>query len=202
MAAIKYSKASGFTLVEMLVALAVTSLLIGLVYGAVRIGEKSARTLFGHGDRMEALWIGWHYLDNALRHAVPMPPGDDESDRTGFHGTADRLSFVADLPPGAAPGGPSLVTLKMEQESGKTRLAVTQLPLPANADETGYRAILVTKLDSLEISYYDTRDDTSPKWKHEWEDQRYLPRLVRIQVRPTEGPDWPPIVARPLTGYR
>ena len=54
----------GFTLVEMLVALGIATLLVSLVYGSIRVGQRSARALDRQVEQAEVMRIGWQFKES------------------------------------------------------------------------------------------------------------------------------------------
>jgi general secretion pathway protein J len=200
-------RSHGFTLVEMLVALAVAGLLVSLVYGAVRIGHRAAQAADVLVERNEIMRIGWRFLHDALSRARPVQDPERREDLTGFRGEPDRLEFVADLPAYTGPGGLTRIALWRDAAGRDDRLLVSRRRHDASgeaaSDEAIREAVLVERLDDVEIRYFGRLDDAeTSRWHAAWDSERFLPNLVQIQVRPTAAPAWPVIIARPLTGTR
>ena len=73
--------------------------------------------------------------------------------------------------------------------------------IPDDAD----RSILAEGIDSIKLGYYGrdagTNDTASdPSWRDHWDDNQRLPLLVRIDVKPKQGPPWPTLFVAPRTG--
>lgn len=196
----------GFTLVEMLVAISVASLLIGLVYGAVRVGQRSAAAMDRQVEQSEVMRIGWEFLHNALTRARAVANPDDDDDRSGFAGSANALSFVADMPAYVGLGGLMRIDLAVEDDRDGRLLVLSRRRFDSvegatAADEYVERAVLVDELDALQIAYFGrTERNEAPEWRDQWQGIDALPDLVRIRVRPAGSRDWPELVAAPLTG--
>jgi general secretion pathway protein J len=197
----------GFTLVEMLVSLSVASLLVGLVYGSVRIGQRSAAAVDERVEDAEVMRIGWEFLHDAVRRARPMPDPKVDDDPTSFDGGLDRLSFVADMPAYVGLGG--LMRIGLAQESGvdADRLIVSRERFditgdaPEPAPDAIQHAVLVDRLERIEITYFGQRpDDDVARWHDTWQDLPAIPNLIRIEVAPSDGPVWPVLIASPSTG--
>jgi len=195
----------GFTLVEMLVALSIAGLLVSLVYGAVRVGQRSADALGTHTEAAEVMRIGWQYLHNALARARPMLDPDLPDNRTGFHGTRDRLQFIANMPAHVGIGGPMRITLSAQTGDDGYQLVLTRSrPDPSRTSDgvdADQQAILVEHLDRLNISYFGRQEGSAtPVWLDSWRNPRTLPNLIRVSVEPTATPAWPVLIASPMTG--
>ena len=195
----------GFTLVEMLVAISVAALLVSLVYGAVRVGQRSADALDERIEGAEVMRIGWQYLHGALTRARPVLDPTRDEDPSGFHGNAERLSFIADMPAYVGVGGLFRIRLGVADIAEGRQLLLSRErfdPLTEQAPEASpEKAVLVERLDHLMIAYYGQQDaDDDPAWHAAWDGPHTLPNLVRIDIKPAGGRAWPVLMARPLTG--
>jgi len=193
----------GFTLVEILVALSVSALLVSLVYGAVRVGQRSARALGVHTTQAEVMRIGWQFLHNALTQARPVPDPSDVQNRTSFEGAAHSLSFVADMPAHMGLGGLMQITLEIEETPAGRQLVLSRRRIGTPPqDDSVESAVLVEDIDTLSITYFgQAKGDGVPNWYGNWDDShRTLPNLLQISVKPTDGPAWPELIASPMMG--
>jgi len=192
----------GFTLVEMLVSLMAASLLIGLCYGSILLGQRSAHLVWKKASADERLMSGWKFLQNAVRMAyVPSVP-DANGDRTHFHGRIDHISFLSNLPQGAGIGGISQIRLFLrETDTGTKEIVLEKVPYGIVTDTPPalIQAVLLENAESLEISYQSRdHDGDESEWREEWTDPDHLPALVRIQIKPADAPAWPLLLVAPL----
>jgi general secretion pathway protein J len=195
----------GFTLVEMLVAISVAALLVSLVYGAVRVGQRSARAMEVRTEDTEAMRIGWQFLHDAVSRARPVSDPRETENQTGFYGSADKLEFVADMPAYVGLGGLIRIRLASTATHEADQLLLTRerfdKSLPEATIDGIEEAVLVEDLDKLQIAYFGQVERTaSPAWHSRWSSPDTLPNLVSISVVPAEGRAWPILIARPLTG--
>jgi len=195
----------GFTLVEMLVALSVAALLVSLVYGSVRVGQRSAAALGVQTEEAEVMRIGWQFLHDALAQARPVADPDNPGDRTGFRGEPERLSFVADMPAYIGIGGPMRIGLNAMATADGYQLRLTRRRLDETqvsaSEEPREQAVLVEDLDRLAIAYFGQQArSAAPTWHSSWDSTGNLPNLIRISVKPAGAPSWPVLIASPLTG--
>ncbi len=195
----------GFTLVEILIALSIGALLISLVYGAVRIGQRSTTALIDQTGDNEVMRIGWQFTHDALTRALPIPSRDNSDDKTLFIGNPDRIQFVADMPAYVGIGGLMQIALGIETSPKGEQLVLTRQHFDkatASATaETAQQAVLVDELDGFDVRYFGATDiGVAPSWQSDWPSQVILPNLIQIRVTPKDGEPWPLLVARPLTG--
>jgi prepilin-type N-terminal cleavage/methylation domain-containing protein len=111
-------KARGFTLVEMLVTLAMVALVTGLLWQALatvaQIEGQLARTrTLSNDDQLRRAWV-----EQALTGTMTGPQGDP----VRFSGRAMRLSTYTTMPPWPGSLGPELMTLELERIDDGQRL--------------------------------------------------------------------------------
>ena len=185
----------GFTLVELLLALAIVGALIAIAFGGLRVAvaawERGEDRAEAHQHvRSVALTLGRAlsatYPYRASRSLAPEPV-------VLFAGTERRVEFVTQRAPFpfSIPIAFTAVVFAFD-DGGEPGLVVRQRPLP-NQDpfdkaEVVYRDSTVT---SLKLAYLDEGG-----WKDSWDgaEAKATPRAVRISVattlngRPTELP--------------
>ena len=164
------TRASGFTLLEVMLAIVLTGLVVLLAYGAAQVSyDAQARLRANIGALQEARALR-ELLQDALRSArAPQRPGDP---RFTLH--AGRLSFVT------AGGGPPidpdydwLVTI----EPGADGLEFSATPVGrAPATVVTFRVPGVTRWDVRALA------PSQLQWLEEWPQTTLLPRAVAITM--------------------
>lgn len=205
--------ARGFTLLEMLVAISVLTVLVSLVYGMLRMGSRSWESSATRIEATETMRIGWSFLQRALNNARAVPTKIPETEGIHFIGDSAALEFVTDLPAYLGTGGLHAIGLGMEDDpDGEHKLLVLyRIPLgdyeaiSEGEPEQLQQAILAENVEELTIEYYgvDSKEDSDSEqaaWTTEWQYQKSLPILVKLLVTLTEGEAWPILVAHPHLG--
>ncbi len=111
-------KARGFTLVEMLVTLAIVALVSGLLWQALATvaqleGQLARTRSLSNDDQLRRAWI-----EQALAGTMAGPQGDP----VRFSGRDRRLSSYTTMPPWPGSLGPELMTLELERNGDGQRL--------------------------------------------------------------------------------
>lgn len=198
------SRQQGFTLVEMLVAFSVVALLVGLVYGAVRIGQRSVDAANRQAADTEVIYFAWQFLRDAVAQARPGADGD-ETDSHAFLGARDSLEFTAWLDGYVGGIGLFRIRLAPASTSGGQELVLTRTRLargPPHEDVgESQHAVLVDAVERVQIRYFGAREPEEPAaWHDDWAKEQALPNLVLIQVEPEDAAAWPILIARPNPG--
>lgn len=194
--------ARGFTLLEMLVAVAILSLLVAVTFGAVRTASRSLDAGLQRADATEELRSVADFLRRQLAQLTPLrvPVGDEA--RIAFRGDAERLRFIAPAPQHARGPGLLVFELELTRDAGRTGLALSSAPFDpgsaAFADvETGSRMLLAPDLGAAVFDYFGAEfGDDRPSWKPGWISGAELyPSLVRLRVADSQSAaGWPELV--------
>ncbi|BAU50062.1 general secretion pathway protein J [Sulfurifustis variabilis] len=184
-------RAEGFTLVELLVALAVLGAAMTLLASALWLGPRAweaieERTTAAHDARLAQL-----FLRRQLEQAQPLAflAADGEA-RVGFAGERRLLRFVSPLPAHVGPGGMYWFTVEVAEDRGTSRLILrTELFQTEEWDRFDPAApeslVLVEGLREAEFDYLGRAepDRPPPQWVSRWDREDELPRLVRLRLR-------------------
>lgn len=179
--------ASGFTLLEMLLSLALLAVLMGLVgtalLGANRALAKSER----YSQQLEQVRACQNFLQRALQGALPVGLDSDEQARV-FDGQPQRLVFAAGLD-SALGGGLQVHTVEVVEHALQVRFAHLQ---SGELRPWGQPQVLLEHVQDLRLSYRG-RDDLgrSTAWLPRWPWPARLPQAVRIELEHDAQVPWP-----------
>lgn len=185
-------RSAGFTLVEVLIVLAILGLVLVMLGEALRIGLHGTET-FARAVRMQS---DMEPVERALRHMIErMDPGL-YPDPPVVRGSSEAIAFTTELPD---PDTGVTLTADVRLEAASGRLILWWTPhtrgVPFVAPPPPRRKVLLEHVAGLSISYAARGAGTA--WLSGWTRQA-MPGLVRLRVVPMEGePTWPPIVVRP-----
>jgi general secretion pathway protein J len=198
----------GFTLVEMLVAMALLALLSTLLVGGLRISRNAVMGSEAATERLLRTELGLAVIRRQLEQADPVPLGGVPSPRIAFAGDAAGVVFLA--PPGAylALGGEEITWLAIERGPNGARVVLRFRPLdrasdrwPPVLDAGDMRSVvLLDGIARADLSYFG-RDDpkNDPQWWQDWREAAALPTLIRLTIAGA-GQAWPDLVVTPRLG--
>lgn len=201
-------RAQGFTLLEMLVAITVLTVLVALVYGMLRMAMRSWESGTARIEASDVMRIGWSFLQRSLNNAQAVRSKREDTPGIHFFGTADALEFVADMPAYLGSGGLHALGIGLEPDprTERPRLVLRRIPLGDYANisrdpEQVQEAVLAEDVSRLQLSYYgNPAADTGAAWQNEWQSATSLPVLIRVDVALADGSHWPALIAHPRLG--
>ena len=190
-------RAQGFSLLEVLGALALMALLLLGVYSGVRTATKSVRSGGVAVEQLDRLRSAQQFMRQELAQIQAVPQAKDANgDNLYFVGDAQSMRFVAPLPGYLGKLGPQLQEWKLVSNGkGGSRLEVRFALLPPDGSAPkplGEPEVLMEDVRDGHFSYRtpDTADQPG-SWQAAWPDPRLLPRIVRVDMNLDGLHDWP-----------
>lgn len=179
-------KQGGFTVLEMLVALSLVSLVLGLVVGGLRVGQRAWVVSRLNETRGEVEASG-RALRGLVQRIVPVSSVDSQNKSSlVFVGRKNDCLFVAVSDGETQRGG--LVLTKLGLESGgdiqrimlRTRIFRAETAWTTSQNEMQVADVL-RDVVAFEISYFGVMDSHAPaQWYDEWMSDR-LPQLIAFR---------------------
>lgn len=200
---VRWRSSAGFTLVELLIALLLFSLLSVALFGSIRAGTAawSRATLLAdesdHGLHAQDL------LRHLIENAYPLYLLDNaNSGHVDFAGSESSLSFLSVAPMALGKGGRARINLTVEPHGDRVDLLIEAKPELAivNDEAEKARRPLLTGASAIVFSYFGkTPADRAAAWHDDWADRAELPRLIRIETRfqANDERDWRDLVVAP-----
>lgn len=173
---------AGFSLLELLVAVALTTLLVATAAGGLRFGARA----WDRAADVSATAVEDRALRRFLRATIaaltPIRLRDGARDPTLlFEGRSDRLLAAAELPGALAPAGPQLIALAFEPRDDGLALTLRWRPLgpgrpPAAFTDADGVAVLATRLEGGGFAYIGP-DGRRDAWRG-----ADAPRLIEVSL--------------------
>jgi general secretion pathway protein J len=187
----------GFSLLEVLAALALLALLLVGIYTGVRAAIHSVRVGSSAIERLDQIRSAQQLLRRELMQAMAVPLAhNDQGDSLYFAGEATQLRFVAPLPGYLGKLGPQLQQLSLESDGHDMLQLVARFALlPPDGGEPqplGEPEVLLDGIRGGSFSYRALDARAQPTdWQAQWPDGRLLPQLVRIELQLDGRDAWP-----------
>ena len=187
----------GFTLIEVVIALALVAVILaGLVSALVSFGKTAARieerTLASDDVRLV-----YAFLQQSLSAAAPrvwVRP-QDMAPMSWFQGSDSELEWLGLMPARQGVGGLYHLRLGVERGSrGPGRLVLSYLPYVGDDPPPDWSQaeshLLLDGVTNFALAYRALDED---EWRDEWRDSQVLPARVRMALA-IRGQDWPQLV--------
>ena len=192
----------GFTLLELLIALALIGLIVTLLFGALRFSSKAWDSSEERLERDTAIVMFWQYLSDRFRQARNVSAQIDGKNYGFFQGEKEGLEFVSPMPAHLGSGGLYIIRLRKARLDGKQKLVLQRwfyhpevldgkasLPSWQPLSVSGnYRiglekpelrawyseSILVDDMKDIHFSYYgiQEKDDEQAQWSDSWNGEK------------------------------
>lgn len=194
-------RTNGFSLMEVLAALALLSLVLLGVYSGISTASRIVRSGDQAIERMDEIRSAQGFLRSELAQALAVPFDEtDDGEPIVFSGTSRTLRYVAPMPGYLSKLGPQLQTVALVDDGRQSlRLEVTLAMLPPDGgapQPIGEPQVLLRGIRKGAISYRGMDDQNRPgDWQDSWDDGRRTPSLVRVELEVGGNVLFPTLVA-------
>ncbi len=193
---VKSPYSRGFTLIEVLIALSLLSVMMLMLFAGLRIAAKSWDKGENKLVQLTNISSAHNFFHNQV--AASLPLWDDftnKSKQFSFQGTPTTLQFVASLPASSKRLGLQYFYIHLE----KNTIKVAIRPFYPALETHQWKIEAVTLIDrvaNLTIRYFGNENKKeTPKWQSRW-NYEHLPKLVAIDIQTQEETYWPEIILR------
>lgn len=197
---------AGFTLLELLVALALLGFLATMALGGVRLGARTWDTVTARAEVTGRTQMVRAFLARELAQALPLTiPVPGGAERLAYDGDAESLTFVAPLAAHFGLGGAQRLRIAVV-DAGGARDAAKQLvlirrpfhpddDLEADQPDRDEVHVLLDGIAEAEFAYRGVDDGSG--WSNSWRGEDELPGLVRLDIvfRDATAGKWPSLLA-------
>ena len=183
----------GFTLIEVLVALALSGMLVGMLSSSLHTYAISTVAGQKHLADKQLSENVYQFIGDQLRQVVPLLFRSGKERTVLFYGDDKRITYVGHIPHHRSAGGlhknslvvdglPPHQTLFFHYERLSVGAEFDIMEFFEATDTTGNET-LISEVRSIEFAYFGAKkanDDLN--WTEEWPVKDRLPKLVRLRI--------------------
>lgn len=186
----------GFTLIEVLLAMTLLSVMMTLLFVSLKIcaesWEKGEKKIFDVGEIAGVV----NFFQRHLVVARPLWNDFTKEERLfSFQGDRQSLQFVSSFPASAGRAGLQLFTLRLLNENRQNVIKVTITPFypVAEGDEwLTEEETLIKGVSGFSLAYFGQEaGETESRWLDQWRERDQLPKLVKIKIDLENEVFWP-----------
>jgi general secretion pathway protein J len=195
----------GFTLVEVMIALVIFSMMMVATISALRAFGNTRLTVERLTGRVDEIRLLSGFLRQTMGAAMPVArygrlagPGEaGPGSGVYFSGRPDEMVWVAPIAAGAGFGGVYIFRLSLDQR----QLVLRWHPYNPDASvvdwQTVERRVLLENVEDLRFGYRGSRASRldGPLWQDNWVNTLGNPAVVRLSLK-AGGRYWPEMVVR------
>ncbi|MBT5230815.1 MAG: prepilin-type N-terminal cleavage/methylation domain-containing protein [Methylococcales bacterium] len=183
-------KQSGFTLLEVLIAMTLLGLLMVMLYQTLNLGSSSWNASEKRIAQVSKMRDAYRFIRKQIQRIKPTGDFQGPEEERKFVGREKRLTFVSNVPDNVGLSGPALHTLEVEDGAEGLQLRLKMaldhpdsewvLTSVTDSDEEGY--VLIAGASHIQFSYFGARNlGNKPEWFDQWEGEN-VPSLIRLKV--------------------
>ncbi|WP_036300651.1 prepilin-type N-terminal cleavage/methylation domain-containing protein [Methylomarinum vadi] len=187
----------GFTLIEVMLAMTLLSIMVVLLFASLRISSESWNAGETKVAQVNEKAVVYQFFKRQLTNVRPLWDDFSDSERHfSFQGERDWLQFVSLFPTSAGRKGLQLFEIspkKMEKDVIIVKLSPFY-PTEENREWREEEEVLLEHVAEFRLEYFEPADDGGGRWVDNWRDRDNLPALVKIRIGLEDESYWPDMI--------
>lgn len=197
-----YRRNSGFTLIEVLIAMTLLGIMVVLLFSSLRIAADSWNSGESRTIAVNKKAVVYQFFKRHLSTMRPVNfpvtnPEENPQPQLAFQGNPQHMVFVASLPASAARKGWQIFEIGVDPNLPST-ITVALTPFQQTANLLPDKVPLLSHVKNYAFSYYGTVDNTNGGgggvWVDQWVSMDHLPLLIKVRILQEDDSYWPDMV--------
>ena len=189
----------GFTLIEVLVAMTLLSVMLVLLFGSLKISSESWARGENKIAQVNQAAAVYNFFQRYLQNAKPLWDFTNKEERKfSFQGKKDALQFVSVRPASFIGPREQLYTVSLERFAREQVIKVTMTPFYPSAEGEAWSTdeeILLRHVNHLSFEYFGSEEgENNPRWQDDWSERTQLPKLIKVRIDAGTQNFWPELI--------
>ena len=191
-------KNTGFTLLEVMLAMTLLSIMVVLLFSSLKIGAESWNKGESKIAEVNEKAVVYQFFKRHLPSIRPLWDDFSDDERSfSFQGEVGTFQFVSVFPVSAARKGLQLFKI-FPDKSEKGVIKVLLTPFYPTLEEQQWEpeeVVLLENVEEFELSYFGKDDsDDEGVWVDNWQEKELLPALIKIKIVLKDHSYWPEMI--------
>ncbi|CAB1274319.1 prepilin-type N-terminal cleavage/methylation domain-containing protein [Candidatus Nitrosacidococcus tergens] len=192
-------KVSGFTLVELLIAITLMGIIIVILFAGLRLATRSWEGVENKNSTTERFRVINHLFRRQIRSlSLPFYIAPNRGRALAFFGSEQSISFVAPFLEDLDLGGLYWITYELTYKDGESALVMYWRPYRPNEQQINNsdREVLLENISAIHFSYFGAlNQNLRPNWYNYWDNPNQPPQVIQLKIEANDV-EWPGIVAK------
>jgi len=194
---LKRHKISGFTLLEVMLAMTLLSIMVTLLFASLKISAESWNKGEAKIAEVNEKAVVYQFFKRHLPAIQPLWGEFSEDERIfSFQGERDKFQFVSTFPASAGRKGLQLFEIVFDKPEDHVKVILK--PFYPTTDEQEWQqeeVILLTHVTEFKITYFAREMlNSEGEWLDSWMEKEQLPALIKIKIVLAKPGFWPEMV--------
>ena len=180
---------SGFTLMEIIVAMTMLSLIMAMIYGAIHTSRKMAEKGNKRINATNEIRVVQELIRRQISRILPMAFKEEDNTFVIFEGDGNHIMYVSPMPGYLGNGGPHVQLIEIVNAKGGRILQFSHWLLNDSLDEDTFNdseqepVVLLENIDFAEFSFVKLDEEGElGEWESDWDEPENTPLMVRLEV--------------------
>jgi len=189
MKASRIKSQSGFTLMEIIVAMTMLSLIMAMIYGAIHTSRKMAEKGNKRINATNEIRVVQELIRRQISRILPMAFKEEDNTFVIFEGDENHIMYVSPMPGYLGNGGPHVQLIEIVNAKGGKLLQFSHWLLNDSLDEDSFEdseqepVVLLENIDFAEFSFVKLDEEGElGEWESDWDESENTPLMVRLEV--------------------
>ncbi|MGY6215505.1 type II secretion system protein GspJ [Methylolobus aquaticus] len=190
-------RSNGFTLLEVLIATTLLSIMMVLLMGSLRLGARSWDRGEEQIDQTSQMLVVSSFFRRHLTNAIPWRMMEQQRPEPMFSGSRDAIEYIG-LLPAQIKSGLYRFRFFVDRRRDRTGLKLSVRSVDTSGEAEPIEDLEVLRdVEEVRFAFLAPRAPGDPPvWVEEWTDEM-MPTAISIRVRVRGQEAWPAIVIAP-----